>query len=197
MHNYFIEYINKKHKACELIDSESLIKFSDIVEDAINKKKKIFFCGNGGSLAIANHMLCDLFKQSSTDTDLKPLVYSLATNFELMTAISNDISYDKIFSYQLDRLGSKDDILITISSSGDSENIIQAINMANKIGLISVSLTGFNGGRSKELSTYNIHVKEENYGIIEDIHQSIIHSMSQYIRIKNLKKNISKDSIRL
>jgi len=81
MHEYFIEYINKKHKACELIKPDSLIKFSEIVENAINKKNKIFFCGNGGSLAIANHMLCDLFKQSSTDTDLEPLVFSLATNF--------------------------------------------------------------------------------------------------------------------
>lgn len=197
MYNYYIEYINKKHNACEQVSIDSLNQFSEIIEKAINNKNKIFLCGNGGSLATANHILCDLFKQSSTDTALKPLVFSLASNFELLTAISNDISYDEIFSYQLKRVGSKGDILITISASGDSENIVRAIDQANKMGVTSISLTGFNGGRSKKLSNFNIHVKAENYGIIEDAHQSILHAMTQYIRIKNLDKNKNLESIKL
>ncbi len=197
MYNYFIEYINKKHKACEEVDHKSLNKFSEIIEEAISNKNKIFLCGNGGSLAIANHILCDLFKQSSSDTALEPLVFSLASNFELLTAISNDISYEEIFSYQLNRVGTKGDVLITISSSGDSENIVRAIDQANKMGITSISLTGFNGGRSKKQSDFNIHVQEENYGIIEDAHQSILHAMTQYIRVKNLDKNKNLESIRL
>jgi D-sedoheptulose 7-phosphate isomerase len=196
MHHYFLEYIEKKYNACKSIDSGSLIQFSDLVEKTIQSKNKIFFCGNGGSLAIANHMLCDLYKQASTDSAIEPLVYSLSSNFELITAISNDIDYSQIFSYQLNRIGNKGDILITISSSGDSQNIIEAINVAKKIGIVSVSLTGFNGGRSKENSDLNIHVNEFNYGIIEDSHQTIIHAMTQFLRSKYLDKSLDKEKIK-
>tara|TARA_A100001015_G_scaffold294316_1_gene371963 strand:- start:1873 stop:2487 length:615 start_codon:yes stop_codon:yes gene_type:complete len=187
--DYFTEFIEAKHLACQNIKKSALNKFSQKMENAISSDNKIFLCGNGGSLSVANHMLCDIFKQLSTDTYLRPKVFSLATNFELMTAISNDISYNEIFSYQLNRIGTKNDLLITISSSGNSQNIINVIKLAKKIGIYTVALTGFKGGKSSKICDLNINVEAKNYGIIEDSHSSILHAISQHIRKENLKKS--------
>ena len=140
-------------------------------------------------------MLCDILKQTSSDSKLKPLISSLSSNYELISAISNDISYDEIFSYQLERFASKHDLLITISSSGDSENIVRVLKKSQEIGLYSVALTGFSGGRSRKFCSLNIHVPENNYGIVEDAHQSIIHAIAQYLRKKHLDDNVNESKI--
>ena len=140
-------------------------------------------------------MLCDIFKQTSSNSKLKPLVFSLSSNYELISAISNDISYDEVFSYQLERIASKKDLLITISSSGNSENIVRVLKKSKEMELYSVALTGFSGGRSKEFCSLNIHVPEDNYGIVEDAHQSIIHSIAQFLRKKYLDDDEDENKI--
>ena len=118
-----------------------------------------------------------------------PKIISLSSNLELITAISNDIKYDEIFSFQLARLANKDDCLITISASGNSKNIINVIKWAKANNLKTISLNGFDGGKAKKLSDFSVNVPSNNYGIIEDLHQSIMHILSQSIRMKFLKKN--------
>ena len=111
-----------------------------------------------------------------------------------MTAIANDISYDDVFSYQLNRFGKANDILLAFSVSGTSKNIIKCAKIAKKKKIKIISFTGFNGGNLKKLSDYNINFSSNNFGIVEDCHLSIVHIISQYIRNINFtgnKKNIN------
>ena len=143
---------------------------------------RCFSCGNGGSAAIANHLQCDHVKGVRTETDLSPSVVSLSSNVELLTAIANDIGYDEVFSYQLESQSRSGDVLIAISSSGRSPNIVRALAWASENDLRTISLTGFTGGAARAVAEAAIHVDCNNYGIIEDLHQAAMHAMAQYIR---------------
>ena len=190
------DYYSELKISFENIDFNKLIKIINILELAYkNKNKKVMVCGNGGSAALANHFACDHQKILNEVKPFKPFVLSLASNTPLMTAISNDRKYENVFCDQIKQIGKKSDILITISSSGDSENIIKAIKVAKSMSIKTISFTGFNGGRSKNLADHNVHVKSQNYGIIESLHHTIMNLISQYLKniylsenkIKNLK----------
>ena len=189
---YFEDYKQEIQKAISSINSSEFERAAEAISKTIINKSTIFSCGNGGSASIANHLRCDFMKGIRTNTKLIPNVVSLSTNIEIITAISNDISFEEIFRYQLNGIIQKNDTLITISSSGNSENIIKAIDVAKEAGSTVISFTGFDGGRSSSISDINIHVNSKNYGITEDCHQSIMHSLAQTIRLKHLKDcNIS------
>ena len=126
---YFEDYKNTLNTTLNSVNLKNLNKFSNVLENTIRKGNNIFVCGNGGSAAIANHLVCDYIKLMRKNTNLKPKVISLSSNNELITAISNDFSYDKIFSEQLEYLAKKDDLLIMISSSGNSKNIVNAFKI--------------------------------------------------------------------
>ena len=130
--DFYQEYTSTLNKTLRSINLKSLTDFSNLLEKTILKNKNIFVCGNGGSAAIANHLVCDYMKLMRKDTKLKPRVISLSSNIELVTAISNDFSYDKIFSDQLSYLANKNDLLILISSSGNSQNIVNALKFCKK-----------------------------------------------------------------
>jgi len=142
----------------------------------------IYSCGNGGSAAIANHLVCDHCKAVQSDTGLRPRVYSLSAHIEIMTAVSNDLSYDDVFVYQLRSLARPGDALVSVSSGGDSENIVRAVTWAKENGIPVIAMTGFTGGRSAALADINLHVDAHNYGVVEDVHQSLMHILAQYIR---------------
>jgi len=153
---------------------------------AIAAGNLIFSCGNGGSAAIANHLTCDCSKGIATDTTLRPRVMSLSATVELITAIANDIEYAEVFAHQLRNAARPGDVLITISSSGNSENIVRALAWARDNGLVTIALSGFSGGRSAQTADINLHVAAENYGIVEDAHQSLMHIMAQYVRMSEI-----------
>ena len=153
---------------------------------AIAHNNLIFSCGNGGSAAIANHLTCDCSKGIATDTTLRPRVMSLSATVELITAIANDIEYAEVFVHQLRNAARPGDVLITISSSGNSENIVRALAWARANGLVTIALSGFSGGRSTQTADINLHVAAENYGIVEDAHQSLMHIMAQYVRMSEI-----------
>lgn len=176
------DYVAQLTRAACSIDKGRLAAASDLLDDTFQQGKWLYVCGNGGSAAIANHLLCDYAKCIQTDTDVRPRVISLSANLEMITAIANDIEYDDCFSYQLATTGRPGDVLMTISASGDSENIVRAVKWASENGMHTIALTGFNGGRSAELADVNLHVVGDNYGIIEDAHQSIMHILAQYLR---------------
>ena len=96
----------------------------------------------------------------------------------MITAIANDIAYEESFAYQLNTTAKTNDVLITISASGDSENIVRPVEWASKNSMHTISLTGFDGGRSARISDINLHVNADNYGVIEDTHQSIMHILA-------------------
>jgi phosphoheptose isomerase len=179
---YFDEYKSQLLSAYSSVMPEALNSAAALLMDALSKDACIFACGNGGSAAISNHMGCDHQKGIATGTKYRPKMVSLSSNIELITAIGNDIGYEDIFSHQL-MLGARSgDVLFAISSSGNSQNIINAINYANKLGMKTIALTGFDGGHVRNISMVSLHVSSSNYGVIEDVHQSCMHSLGQFIR---------------
>tara|TARA_B100001057_G_scaffold415418_1_gene432936 strand:- start:1103 stop:1729 length:627 start_codon:yes stop_codon:yes gene_type:complete len=184
--NYFKE-LNKVQKK---INISKISDAANFLIKSYKNKKYVFICGNGGSASVSNHLVCDHLKGISQDTSIKPRVISLSSNIETITAISNDLSYEEVFVYQLSRLANKGDCLITISSSGNSKNIIKAIDWANKNSIKTISLNGFSGGKAGKTSNISINVPSRNYGIIEDSHQVIMHIIAQYSRMKHLNKNL-------
>lgn len=117
---------------------------------------------------------------------LRPRVQSLSTTIEMITAIGNDIGYEQIFAFQLEALGQSGDVLVAISSSGDSPNIVNALRCAREMSIPSIAMTGFKGGRAAELADISLHVDAHNYGVVEDVHQSLMHILAQYLRHSHL-----------
>ncbi len=180
--NYCDDYLAQLARAGGSIDQDELAAAGDILNQAFKRGAWLYVCGNGGSAAIANHLLCDFAKGIQTDTELLPRVISLSANLELITAIANDIAFEDCFVYQLRTAARPGDVLLTISSSGDSENVVRAVEWAGANEVQSIALSGFDGGRSARLASVNIHVAGDNYGVVEDTHQSIMHIFSQYLR---------------
>ena len=184
------DYISQLAAAAASIDREKLTAAATVIDDCFNRGNWVYTCGNGGSAAIANHLLCDYAKCIQTDTSVKPRVISLSANLEMITAIANDIEYEECFAYQLKTTAKTNDVLITICASGDSENIVRPVEWASKNSMHTISLTGFDGGRSARISDINLHVNADNYGVIEDTHQSIMHILAQYLRLIHMNKNL-------
>ena len=187
--DYFNDYISTKDLLLKKIDQKILNKIIQEILNSIKNKRDFFSCGNGGSAATAEHLSCDFSKGSCTNTNLNFKVFSLNSNVALMTAIANDISYDDVFSYQLNRYGKANDVLLAFSVSGTSKNIIKCTKIAKKKKIKIISFTGFNGGTLKKLSNYNINFPSNNFGIVEDCHLTIMHFISQYIRNLRFKND--------
>ena len=188
-HQYYKNYVNIEDQLLNKINKKELKNIIKEILTAVKKQRNIFSCGNGGSASTAEHLSCDFSKQACSDTNLNIKVFSLNSNVSLMTAVANDISYDDIFSFQLNRFGKSNDILLLFSVSGSSKNILKCAKEAKRKKIKIISFTGFNGGKIKKLSKYNINFATNNFGIVEDCHLSIMHFISQYIRNINFKSN--------
>lgn len=186
---YADAYYDRLSLAAASIDRGALAGAVRILKGALDRDAQIFSCGNGGSASIANHLLCDFAKGIQTDTAHRPRVVSLASNVEILTAIANDISYDDVFVYQLATQAREGDVLMTISSSGDSENVIRALAHARANGIPTIAMTGFSGGRSRKNADVHIHVAGDNYGVVEDTHQSIMHLLAQFLRLTSMPRD--------
>ncbi len=180
--SYFGAYTEEIARAVGSIKPTALDRAAAILLEAYTRGAGVFSCGNGGSASIANHMQCDHLKGVRTTTDLAPRVVSLDANIELLTAIANDLGYENVFAYQLQSQSGPGDVLIAISSSGRSPNIVRAIEWARDHDLRTIALTGFGGGDARAMAEVAIHVECTNYGIVEDLHQAIMHALAQYIR---------------
>jgi phosphoheptose isomerase len=183
---YLNAYAQEIRAAFATVDPRQVCRAAEALEGAAQLRATIFVCGNGGSAAIAGHFACDHMKGVSTGTDLSPRVVSLSSNIELLTAIANDISYASVFAFQLDKMASPGDILITVSSSGSSPNILAAADWAKAHDVTVIAMTGFGGGESRKRADISLHVETENYGVVEDVHQSLMHILAQYLRQKRL-----------
>ena len=180
--SFFGTYAEETVKAWKTIDPAALDRAAEILLDVYTRGAAVFSCGNGGSASIANHLQCDHVKGVRTATDLTPRVMSLSTNVELLSAIANDLGYENVFVYQLQSQARPGDALIAVSSSGRSPNIVHALTWARDQGLRTIALTGFDGGAARTVAEAAIHVNATNYGIVEDLHQAIMHGLAQYIR---------------
>ncbi len=145
-------YASAVAKALSSVRAGEVERAVTAMKRAIQSDRLIFTCGNGGSAAIANHLTCDCSKGIATNTTLRPRVVSLSATVELVTAIANDMAYSEVFAYQLKNAARPGDVLITISSSGDSENIVRALDWAGNNGMTTIALSGFSGGRSAQMA---------------------------------------------
>lgn len=177
------EYFAELQRAAAAVPAEAIERAAAMLRAAIEADQQIFLAGNGGSAAIANHLVADYAKGLRNDTGWKPRVRSLSESASMLTATSNDLSYAESISFQLEGLGRPGDLLITISSSGDSENIVRAVSWAKMNGIVTLALTGFAGGRSAVMADVNLHVPSENYGVVEDTHQALLHLIGQVLRM--------------
>jgi phosphoheptose isomerase len=179
---YFRAYVYETIRAANSVRPDGIEGAAQLLLQAYTRHALVFSCGNGGSAAIANHLQCDHLKGIRTSTTLAPRVVSLSSSVELLTAIANDMSYDEIFTYQLQSQARAGDVLVAVSSSGRSANIVHALRWASDHNVKTIALTGFDGGDAREMADVNIHVDAANYGVIEDIHQAVMHALAQYIR---------------
>lgn len=176
------KYKQQEIETYQKLDLESVNTVLNILEQARFDGKKIFICGNGGSAATASHFCCDFNKGVNDSKTDKYDFECLSDNIPTMMAIANDIGYEEVFRFQLINKMEPGDILIGISGSGNSENIINAIKYANEIGGITIAIVGYDGGVIKEIAQYNIHVKINNMQIVEDIHMILDHMMMSALK---------------
>lgn len=159
---------------------KQLIKAITVVVKAVKNKKKILVCGNGGSAADSQHFTGELVGRFRKERKPIPCV-ALTTNTSILTSIGNDYSFEKIFSRQVEAIGNKNDILILISTSGKSKNVIQAAITAKKMGIKTISLTGERPNELAELSDINLAVPSNSTPRIQEIHSILIHIICELL----------------
>jgi len=178
------EYFNRVYAACNSVRVEENQKFIQILEYAYHNNKHIFIFGNGGSGATASHFCEDLGKGTlNGKKDIKRFkVISLTDNVPYVLAWANDEGYETIFEQQLRNLADPGDVVIAISGSGNSANVIKAVDYANKNNMITVGLTGFDGGKLKKIAKHSVHIPINNMGVTECVHSIIGHYITDYLR---------------
>jgi phosphoheptose isomerase len=187
---YLDGYTEEMSRAIKTIDSAAFDRAAAVLSEAYLRGARMFSCGNGGSASIANHMQCDHIKGIRTATHLRPRVLSLSTNVEILTAVANDLGYEDVFVYQLQAQSDPGDVLIAVSSAGNSANIVRALKWARDNGLRTIAITGFDGGAARVAAEISVHVDCVNYGIVEDIHQAAMHALAQYIRQSQMTEDL-------
>lgn len=180
-------YRSQSLEQWERLDLGALVRVAKLLERTQSSGRFIWVCGNGGSAATAAHVGCD-FGKTAAVSGRKPIkTVSLCDNTALITAIGNDLSFDETFSRQLESVARKGDLVILISGSGNSPNLLRAAKTARSLGAKVVSLLGFNGGKLKALSDEFVLVPSDQYGVIEDIHMSIAHILTFYLKQRNIR----------
>ncbi len=174
-------YLERLREELNRLDQATIERFSEALYEAWQAERFIFVIGNGGSAATASHFCEDLGKNTLRPDDMhddgkkRMRVLSLTDHVSWITALGNDLSYDEVFAQQLRQYASPGDLLVAISGSGNSPNIITAVEWANQRGLKTFGMTGYDGGKLKQLQHDGIHVELDDMGMAESIHSCILH----------------------
>jgi D-sedoheptulose 7-phosphate isomerase len=174
-------YLDRLQTETARLDQAALRKMSDLIYQAWENDRFVYIFGNGGSGTTASHMAEDLGKSTLRSEDLKDeskkrlKVLSLTDNLGWIMAVGNDVAYDQIFVQQLMNYGREGDVVLAISGSGNSPNILAAVDWANRHGLITYGLTGYGGGKLKAMQQHGIHVDLNDMGMVESLHLCVFH----------------------
>ena len=174
---WITDYLTAQQRAVEALDPAAISALVDTLRVAHKEGKQVLVCGNGGSAANASHFVTDLGKSASDKLAKRFRVFSLNDCVSWMTAIGNDYSYEDVFLRQLENYGVAGDVLIAISVSGNSPNVVKALEWAKSHGLHTIALVGGNRGRAAELADQVIAVADTHYGRVEDVQMHILHMM--------------------
>ena len=175
-------YLSDLKSILSKIDVSVIKNIVDTLKQTIDKKSRVYVMGNGGSSATASHMANDLGTGLKRRKILNLNILSLVDNTPVITALANDIGFENIFYMQIKEFLKKDDVIIAISCSGNSPNIIKAVNYAKDLGCKIIGITGFRGGKLRDLSDISFHVDtpEGEYGLVEDVHMILNHIIFSY-----------------
>jgi D-sedoheptulose 7-phosphate isomerase len=174
-------YIERLQDEIDRVSQADLVEWSKLIYEAWEQERFVFIIGNGGSGTTASHMAEDLGKSTLRPQDLNDesrkrlKVLSLTDNAGWIMAVGNDLAYDQIFVQQLMNYGHRGDVVIAISGSGNSPNILKAVEWSNRHGLITFGLTGYNGGKLKQIQQHGLHVALDDMGMVESIHLCLFH----------------------
>jgi len=190
------EYYAREKAAIDALDKAELNKAMNALLDAYERGATVYVFGNGGSSATASHMVCDFNKGTCYDLDKKFKMVCLNDNIPIMMAIANDDSFENVFVYQLkDRL-KKEDLILAISGSGNSHNVVKAVDYAREVGAKIIAMTGYSGGKIDKVADYHLHVPADDMQITEDLHMGFDHMIMQilwkYLQAKNGREAIYK-----
>ena len=168
------------------LDLQAVERAAELLDHACLQGRTVYCVGNGGSAATASHVVTDL-SWGRRDTDQpRPKAVSLAANVPLMTALANDVGYADVYAEQLKGVFRDGDVVVGISASGNSENVLRAVQFANDHGGFSVGLVGFDGGKLKERCNVCVHVPTPvgAYELVEDVHHAVCHMLANYLKFK-------------
>ena len=180
--NFVKMYTSRLNEILNALPADKFIEINNVLQDARETGKQIFVIGNGGSAAAASHMVCDFGKNTRQPGKNRMRAICLNDNIPSVMAYANDEGYDVIFSEQLLALGKAGDILIAISGSGNSANILKALETARQMQIKVIGLTGFQGGKMKALTDICLVVPSDSMEMIEDVHLIINHILAGLLR---------------
>lgn len=174
-------YVERLGAALKLLDLSLVEKLGEDLLDCWKTGRQVFLIGNGGSAGNANHLANDYVYALSKTIGSGIRAHGLAANSPIVTCLANDEGYDQIFSIQLAVMARPGDVLIAFSGSGNSPNIVRALEEAKRIGMVSYAVLGFSGGRAKALADVPIHVAIDDMQVAEDLQMAVGHMVMQYL----------------
>ncbi len=184
MHDNALSYVGSLKEVLDKVDWRAVDRLADLLFDLWQDDRQVIVFGNGGSACTASHYVADVVKTAAVAGERPLRALSLVDNTGLMTAVGNDNGYGQTFAYSISAFARPGDTAIAISGSGNSPNVVGACRAAKDRGVTLVCLTGFDGGQISHLADLHIHVPSDNYGVIEDIHLSIGHMITQALKAK-------------
>ena len=183
--NRIEEYYGMFNELMKQVDTAALTQAAEAISEAYRQDKQIFTAGNGGSAAIAVHFAADFGKNVAPKNDpdaRQPRISSLCCNTSCLTAIGNDCGYEHVFDYQLRNFLNPGDVVVLVSSSGNSPNVVLAAQFAKAQGATVITLTGFSGGKLKPLADIALHIDSNVYELIEDVHSFFTHAIVHFCK---------------
>jgi len=166
-------------------NGDNLSAAVEAVEACAQNGGTLYLAGNGGSAAICDHLVCDFIKGTYHQDHPVISTVSMTENVALYTAVANDFGFEEVFAFQVQSRMSKDDVLLCVSSSGNSGNIIAAVHAAKQKGCVTIGMSGFAAGNKLDgAADISLHVPVKNYGVVEDAHSALLHMMVQAIANK-------------
>jgi D-sedoheptulose 7-phosphate isomerase len=179
------DYFASVQRLLDEIPFEAVDEAVSVLVEANRNGRTVFICGNGGSAATATHFVCDLAKRPIVSGAPRFRVIGLTDNLSLMTAISNDISYDAVFAEQLIPLVRTGDVVIGISGSGNSQNVLNAMQVANDAGATTIGFCGYDGGKLKDIVDVPVHIPSHVMAMVEDVHLILEHAICERLLALN------------
>lgn len=183
------DYLHRLTTTLESLPAGSIGGLSEMLYRAYTDGKQVFTLGNGGSASTASHMAADLAKNTIGPNMRRFRIMSLNDNISILTALSNDLGYENVFAEQLQNLIQPGDVLIVLSGSGNSPNVVRAMEYAHTRSAEVAALVGFGGGRAAEIADLSILVDSADYGVVEDAHLVINHILVEYFRQRLADEN--------